>query len=82
MASQTSERPVTLYWAFVANVVIAIAKLVAALVTRSSAMLAEAIHSFVDAGNEILLLFGIHRSKRPADKQHPFGYGKEIYFWG
>ncbi len=80
MAAETSERPVTLCAAFVSIVVIAIAKFLAALIARSSAMLAEVIHSFVDVGNKILLLFGINRSKRLADEQHPFGYGKETYF--
>lgn len=65
-----------------ANIIITIAKLVAAVVTKSSAMLAEAIHSFVDISNEVLLLFGMKRSERQADEMHPFGYGKEIYFGG
>jgi cation diffusion facilitator family transporter len=64
-----------------ANLAIAGAKLVGFLVTRSSSMLAEAIHSLADSGNQVLLLVGGRQAKREADEQHPFGYGRERYFY-
>jgi len=67
--------------ALLANAAIAVAKFVGFLVTGSSAMLAESVHSVADAGNQGLLLLGGKRAKKAADSEHPFGYGRERYFW-
>lgn len=70
-----------IYAALAGNTAIAITKIAAAIYTGSSAMLSESIHSVVDTGNQTLLLYGIHRAGQPADERHPFGYGRELYFW-
>jgi cation diffusion facilitator family transporter len=68
-------------YAFLANGGIALAKTWAAMVTGSGSMLAEAIHSYADTGNQVLLFLGLKQSAKPADKEHPLGYGKLSYFW-
>lgn len=70
------------FFALVGNIIIAILKFIVAGITRSSAMMAEAIHSVADCTNQIFLLIGNKRSAKGPTEQHPFGYGKEEYFWG
>jgi cation diffusion facilitator family transporter len=79
--SGKGESKVAVVAAVIGNLVIAIIKFVAGALTGSSAMISEGIHSLVDTGNGGLVLMGMRRSTAPADAEHPFGHGKELYFW-
>lgn len=81
MSAHGSNPTKAIMYAFFANLGVAIAKGIAAYFTQSASMAAEAIHSVSDVSNQVLLLIGLKRSKKPADSEHPLGYGKASYFW-
>lgn len=75
------ESKVAVTAAILANIAIGVVKFIASFISGSAAMFSEGVHSIVDSGNGLLVLLGIHRAKKPANFAHPFGYGKELYFW-
>jgi cation diffusion facilitator family transporter len=79
--SHQSASAKSILFALLANLGIAITKTIAAIITRSGAMMAESIHSFADCGNQVLLFFGLRAAKKKPSVKHPLGYGKEIFFW-
>jgi cation diffusion facilitator family transporter len=81
MAKNNKSNNKSIYSALAANLLIAVTKFIAGGVTNSSSMISEGIHSMVDTVNQVLLLYGLKRSKKAPDNLRPFGYGKELYFW-
>lgn len=77
----TANSKLVVYAATAGNSLIAVTKFGAAIYTGSSAMLSEAVHSVADTGNQLLLLYGMHRASQPPDEAHPLGHGRELYFW-
>ena len=80
-ASKHGESRVIIYLAVAGNALVAVSKFIAAALTGSSAMWSEGVHSLADLANELLLLYGIRRADAPATPDHPFGHGREVYFW-
>ena len=81
MATASASSRKVIYAALLGNFLVAVTKFGASLFTGSSAMMSEAVHSLVDTGNEVLLLYGLRRAALPPDARHPLGYGRELYFW-
>lgn len=79
MSASTNRRVVLA--ALFGNGAVAVTKFAAAAITGSSAMLSEGVHSLVDTTNQVLMLHGLRRAAKPPDESHPFGYGRELYFW-
>lgn len=81
MKSRPSDSHWVVYGAVAANLGVCAAKFTAAILSGSAALMSEALHSLADTGNELLLLWGLRRSQKAPDREHPYGYGKELYFW-
>lgn len=79
--ADSHEGSAPVYAALAGNALVALSKFAAGFFTGSSAMLSEAVHSLVDTGNELLMLYGMHRAALPPDRDHPLGHGRELYFW-